>query len=148
VIVVMVTAGAYRMTSRAIQPDRFHEVNWRRHESAYYHERRTVMLLIAAVIWGPWIPAMVSESAWWLLVRPMFWFGPTYLTTLVGLVAVYAAFRRRRPAADSQPIGPPTLRMSCFCAVWTAMFLTAMLGIPVLVLLSFAVWFNPWYLGP
>ena len=41
-VTVLVTTGAYRMSCATLDPEPCRAINWRRHERAYYHERRAL----------------------------------------------------------------------------------------------------------
>jgi hypothetical protein len=50
----------------------------------------------------------------------------------------------RSQTSDSSQAGPPKLALPRFCAIWLAMFLTAVTGIPTIAWFSVAIWMGPW----
>lgn len=152
-VFVLVTAATYRLVGSAGEPGGFPELSWRRAESRYYHERRLLILLVAAAMLVSLVPYFFQYGGggsldWRWYLGGAICYGPFQLSALVLVVAVQAAFIRWRRLAGSQPAGPPKLPAARFGAVWLAMLLTALIGIPAIAIFSFSVWFSPWYLVP
>jgi hypothetical protein len=146
VVTILVTTGAYRMTSATRGPEPCRAINWRRHERAYYHERRPVMLLVAATIsygWGRLVVIAYAGGRLYGILR--LW--PFYFAAAILIVAWYGGLAPRPDVRDPRA-DMPRLPIGRFCVLWVALCVTTVTGIPMVGLFSFAIWFSPWYAVP
>ena len=143
VVTILVTTGAYRMTSATLDREPCRAIKWRRHERAYYHERRAVMLLVAATIsyaWGRVLALLYADGYLWGILI----FEPFYLVAPILIVAWYGGLAPR-PIVRAPRADTPRLPIGRFCVFWVALCVTTVTGIPMIGLFSFAIWFSPWY---
>jgi hypothetical protein len=145
-VVVLVTAATCRMIHDSNESARGAEVNWRQHPRSYYHERRPVIMLLVAAAVVACISSLASQqwNTWTFMVESLY--NPfAYLIAAGFLLALQKSFWAWFQSSDSPPPEPPRLPLSRFCAIWLAMFVTAVFGIPTIAWFSFAIWLGPWY---
>ena len=154
-ILVLTTATTYRLVGSAPQPSGGTDLTWRRADGRYYHERRAVILLLAfgivakvvAVVWhvAREFSSLGLRLGWPALATECLCNGQLLLPLIVLSVAGYAVLRLGRGGLARRACCPTPLSASHFGAVWLALFLTAAVGIPMIAIFSFAIWFSPWY---
>jgi hypothetical protein len=154
--IILVTLVTYRMTTNRDPIAESSQVNWRRNPKKYYHEWRTVLTLLAIIliwlqvvifisflqIW--WNNRFTYQSPWIEAVRSILSWPVNLLWLSLILLAVHRAFVRRadpkRPQAQLPRISPAR-----FATVWLGALAVTISSILVLVWMSFAFWFNPWW---
>jgi len=154
-VLVLATVATYRLVGSAAQPSGGTDLTWRRADGRYYHERRAVILLlafgiVAKVVAVLWYVAREFSSfglrlEWSYIVTECLPNGQLLLPLIVLSVAGYAVLRLGRGGLARRACCPTPLSASHFGAVWLALFLTAAVGIPMIAIFSFAIWFSPWY---
>jgi hypothetical protein len=154
---LLATSTTYRLLRRGMGSAAPDEPNWRRHEEAYYHEHRGVMvtLILASLIllferhlllspfYGP------PMGLWDELMRffhGMICLPISYLIAAVLLLAARGLFIGRTSARRHASTPAATMRLPCarFVVVWLALFVTLASAGVALAWLSFAVWLIPW----
>jgi hypothetical protein len=163
-ILILTTLLTYRMTadydSLAIAP----QVSWRRNPNKYYHEKRWMLVLLAvAIVWFHYEIFFYQENATSksmlalgfnysraISLRELIesWFSvPTdYLWLSLILLALHRAFKRRKDSKYLQA-DLPRVNPARFVTIWIATAVVMVSGALVLVWMSFALWFNPWFRG-
>lgn len=161
-MIVFVSAATYRMVQTPEMPSHTAEKSWRRNPLRYYHERPGVIVLLATAVilfdlvsswlqlrewryYSGMFPGLRSyvSFVWWFLQS--FLYDPVrYMSLAVLLLALQKAWTGWPQRPDSPPAGPPVLPLPRFSAIWIAMFLTAVTGIPTIAWFSFAFWMGPW----
>lgn len=140
VVIVLATAATYRIVHNSDESTQGPEANWRRNPRSYYHERRPLIMLLVVATIVACIADLVSRR--WII------YPTAYLIAAGFLLALQKSFWAGYRPLNSQPAHPPRLPLPRFCAIWSAMFLTAVFGMPTLAWFSFAVWLSPWYQLP
>ena len=154
VLIVLVTAATWRIVGNPGDPVCDPKLNWRVRQRSYYHERLAVIMVLAVALvmfFGERYAAIAQPgtpfSVWQETVWPLF--GEYLcLQAAVLLLAVQGTLSGWFRPVDPQPAGPPELPPARFCAVWCALFVTAIFGIPAIALFSFSVWLSGWHLLP
>jgi hypothetical protein len=159
-MLILTTILTYRMAADynplAIAP----QVIWRQNPNKYYHEKRWMLVLLAvAIVWfhyeiyfhqtAIYHQAMgIGYTAFSLQELFDSWFfQPTdYLWLSLILLAIYRAFARRKDARGLQA-ELPRINPARFIAIWFGTLAFTISGALVLVWMSFALWFNPWWRG-
>jgi hypothetical protein len=165
-IIVAVTIVTYRLAVDRGGTADTPIVQWRRNPNQYYHEWRTVLLLLIIAIAccfldGVGILRQIVSQLWLrffpVAFAPSFkpWADISYgliglpipcLWCAVVLLALQRAFARRpdagHPASDLPRINPAK-----FVTIWIATAVVTVSGALVLVWMSFGFWFNPWFRG-
>ena len=155
VMLVFATAATYRLVGSAAQPSGGAQPDRRRADGRYYHERRAVILLLAfgivakvvVVVWQVVreFSSLGFRLEWSDIVTECLCNGHLLLPLIVLSVAGYAVLRLRRGGLARRACCPTPISPCHFGAVWLALFLTAAVGIPMIAIFSFAIWFSPWY---
>jgi hypothetical protein len=163
-ILILVTILTYRMTVDYNSLVTVPQVGWRQNPDKYYHEKKWMLVLLAlAIVWFHYeiyfyvknvlyksMLAMGINYSNPLSLRELFesWFSsPTdYLWLSLILLSLHRAFARREDARQPQT---EVLRINParFVTVWFATLAFTISGALVLVWMSFALWFNPWWRG-
>ena len=149
VVIVLVTAATCRIVQNPDESPRGSESNWRRNPRSYYHERRPVIMLLVVAPIIACITDLASHQ--WnarTFVAAALYEPSAYLIAAGFLLALQKSFWASSLSPDSQQAGPPGLPLPRFCAIWAAMFVVAVFGIPTIAWFSFAVWLSPWYRLP
>ncbi len=161
-IIVLATIITYRLAVDRGQIANMPSIEWRRNPDKYYHEWHTILLLLIFAIAFYCLNALnllrvlVSKILWGFFPAPfrsweeIFYglFGMPIPCLWCGLIllALHRAFARRidsrHPQADLPRINPAR-----FVTVWLATLAFTLSGALVLVWMSFALWFNPWFHG-
>jgi hypothetical protein len=161
VIIVLVTIINYRLAVDRDQIVNMPLIKWRCNPNKYYHEWRAMLLLLMIIIAFYCLDAfnllrILFSQIWWGFVPPpnRSWTDIFYLLGIpinclwLGLIllALHRAFARRedprQPRSDLPRINPAR-----FLTVWFATLAVTVSGALVLVWMSFAFWFNPWWRG-
>ncbi len=157
-VIVFVTAATYRMVQPQSGSVGAEEPNWRRRPRSYHHERPGVIILLVAgttlvdfvsdwLFWSQWFhwfhsPPLLAFA--WSFIESFLFVPARYMSLAVILLGLHRAWIGWSRSTDSSRAGPPTLPLWRFCAVWLAMFLTTVTGIPTIAWFSFAFWMGPW----
>jgi hypothetical protein len=163
-ILILASILTFRITadynSLATSP----QVSWRQNPNKYYHEKRWMLVLLAvAIVWFHFeiyfyqkdVAAKSMLAAGFNYSRPLSlqellesWFGlPTdYLWLSLILLSLHRAFARRKDPEHHQA-ELPRINPARFVSVWFAALAFMISGALVLVWMSFALWFNPWWRG-
>jgi hypothetical protein len=153
-ILILATILTYRMAadykSLAIAP----QISWRQNPNKYYHEKRWLLVLLAvAIVWLRFEiffyqkniiyhdPYTTNLSLDELLFQPI-----DYLWLSLLILILYRAFARRKDSAHLQT-ELPRINPARFVTIWFATLAFMISGSLVLVWMSFALWFNPWFRG-
>ena len=165
-IIVAVTIVTYRLaTDRGGMADP-PIVQWRRNPNKYYHEWRTVLLLLIIAIASYFLDGVgilhQTVSQIWLRLFPDA-FAPSFKSWsdisygLIGMpipclwcAVVLLALQRaiaRRPDARHPASDLPRINPAKFVTIWIATAVVTVSGALVLVWMSFGFWFNPWWRG-
>jgi hypothetical protein len=157
-VLVLATATTYRLVGSAAQPSDGTYLSWRRADGRYYHERRAAILLLAfgiavKVVVVVWYVAREFSFiglglGWQSFATECLCNGQLLLPLIVLSVAGYAVLRLGRGRLALRRDCPTPISPWRFGAVWLALFLTMAVGIPMIAIFSFAVWFSPWYVVP
>jgi hypothetical protein len=169
VVLILTTVITYRMTINYDQPTDIPQSTWRLNPKKYYHERRCILLFLAiamicfhyeiyflvknAISHGMSGVGLTFSSllnSWSELVDS--WIGIPYgvpidcLLLSVILLALHRAFVRREDPQQPQS-ELPRINSARFVTIWFAALAVIISGIPTLVWMSLALWFNPWFRG-
>jgi hypothetical protein len=144
-LIVFVTAATYRFTEVPQAPCEEGEWLWRKQPERYYHERPAVLLFLicTAMVHPALALTQLSEYAWYAFADLFF-----DLLLALALISLSRTFSMWFRPIDLASLGPPRLALGQFCAVWLALFATAVVGIPTLAALCFAIWLPPLYGWP
>jgi hypothetical protein len=157
-IAVFVTCASRRLMRAARNPARASELHWRRDPQRYYHEGRTIAVLVVIALALKFIMDFIPTlQDLWDMTRffasydnaigwcfeELFCDPSTYLLVTVLLIAVRNVFRGRVRSIDSRLDGPPGLPVVRFCVVWCILFLTVVFAVPTLAGLGFAIGLSP-----
>jgi len=150
IVLISVTAGAWRVVSFVEPPPEKGQLNWRR-GPVYVNERPILAFLVAGTILlheaflfrkaSMWL----SFMDWWsLLSATIVPDGLRLLWFAVLLLALYQSIPRWRKPAEPLPAGPRPLPIGLFSAVWIALLATLLCALPIIAGLSFGIWLNAW----
>jgi hypothetical protein len=163
---IVAAASAYRLTADWREGDGTLPDPWRRNADTYYHEWRTLLVLLAVAIVGMnvqlWfyqttIPGLGISNVSNMMTRPtagpspMFfpvWFNGrpiNYLWLALALLALHRAICRRNPWTVRPDL--PRINSAQFFALWPLAFAILFSGLFTLAWLSFAIWHSPWYIS-
>ena len=165
-LVVVVTVLTYRLAVERGRTAGKPEIQWRRNPDKYYHEWRTVLLLLAvgvvvcclnglailrqaiSQIWLHFFPDPFSpvfkpwtEIFYGLIGTPI----PCLWCALV-ILALQRVFARRKGQENIRS-GLPRSDPAKLVTIWIATLAVTVSGALVLVWMSYAFWFNPWWRG-
>lgn len=155
-VLILTTVMTYRITIDHDPNSNTPQIKWRQNPNKYYHEWRTILLfMIITVVWyhlnqfgllqmlfsqTPSHPNM-EIVGWLILPTPLY-----CLWICLILVAIHRTFARREDPKYTQT-ELPRINPARFLTVWFATLAVIISGIPTLVWMSFALWFNPWWRG-
>jgi hypothetical protein len=160
IIIIVATLLTYRMTADYNLLAIAHQASWRQNPNKYYHEKWwLLLLLVVAIVWfhghiffslnNTFIPATKSyyrTIIFWPYLLDSWLSRSGYLWISLILLIIHRAFTRRNdlkhPQAEIPQINPAQ-----FVTVWIATTAFVISGALVLVWMSFALWFNPWFRG-
>jgi hypothetical protein len=164
IILILVTILTYRITADYNLLATAPQVGWRQNLNKYYHEKRWILVLLAiAIVWFHFEIYFYQKNAaaksmlalGFNYSRPLSlpelvesWFTDPrdYLWLSLILLAIHRAFARREDARQPQA-ELPRINPARFITVWIATLAVMVSGALVLVWMSFALWFNPWWRG-
>jgi len=152
-LLVLVTAGTYRLVGSTGRVAQTAELNWRRDQGRYHHERRAVILVLGVGIAAPlvvmmfWIYREPPWGGWQIVLQVLLSQGSVLLAGAVCVAAVCAVWRltRRKNVDEEQSLSPISVRH--FATVWFALLLSTAVVIPALMLVGVGLWFSPWCRG-
>ncbi len=161
-VIILVTILTYRMAVDRGQIANMPLIQWRRNPDKYYHEWRTILVLLTIAIAFCFLNALnllrmlVSQISWDFVPPPRFLSWTDIFYGLLGapisclwcaliLLALHRVFARRR-APEHLQSELPRINPAKFITVWIATAAFVVSGALVLVWMSFALWFNPWWI--
>jgi hypothetical protein len=148
-VLLVVTAVARRLSEPS--PAAFAgniSVAWRRVEGRYYHERRLVIVLLAAATFLPMVPALMDiwgagfwESTRWRLTAVLT-MPEACLPLAIVMLATASVSSRGSEDPVAASIAPSRLAPGLFLASWLAVLVIIVFAAPILATWGFAYWFN------
>ncbi|NQT14210.1 MAG: hypothetical protein HQ582_15755 [Planctomycetes bacterium] len=152
-LLVLATAGTYRLVAFAGEGGCGPKLTWRRNERRYYHERRAVILALVVGIGAPIVIGFFMyyyyhgglRHGWLFIPQCLLYFGLPQVAVLVAAVCAVWRLARRKNVDEEHCTSPISPRH--FAAVWLGLLVSMAVVIPALVLFGFALWFSPWCRG-
>jgi hypothetical protein len=148
-VIILVTVASYRMVEHSDESGRRAAANWCRNPRSYYHERQPVLMLLVV---APIVACIADLVSWqWgtrAYIAAVLREPSAYLIAAGFLLALQKSFWAWFRPRDSQPASAPRLPLARFGAIWMAMLVAAVFGIPTIAWFSFAVWLGPWHRLP
>jgi hypothetical protein len=147
---LLASAAARRWSEPPLLVDTIGNLNWRRDETRYYHERRILLLPLAGVMLIFLIHATLIS---WETLR-CFTRGLSYclaaltaspevgLSAALIVLAVQGAFFGGRKCFDTALVYESPLAPGLFLLIWSALLAIIVFGVPILGAWGFALWFN------
>jgi hypothetical protein len=157
--IVLVTIITYKLAVDRGQTANMPIIQWRRNPNKYYHEWRTILMLltiaaafcflnalnllrmlVSQILRGEFPGPFNSWTDWAYIFCGLFGMWCALI-----LLALHRAFARRK-APEHLQSDLPRINPAKFITVWIATAAFAVSGALVLVWMSFAFWFNPWWI--
>jgi hypothetical protein len=161
-VIILVTIITYRSAVDRDQIVNMPLIEWRRNPQKYYHEWRAILLLLTIAISFYCLDPLnrmqiLFSQILWGVVPPPFRSWSEIIYGLIGmpinclwlaliLLALHRTFARREDPQQSHT-GLPRINPARLITVWFATLAVMVSSALVLVWMSFALWFNPWWSG-
>ena len=126
---------------------------WRRDEQRYYHERCSLVYLLAGVIMAQLVgTSLDSYTAWgwtgsylgWMNWPSAFYWIMTphgCLSLAIIVLAVQSMFSARSKCSDAATVGWPRLAPGLYLLTWFSLLTIVVFGVPILAAWGFVLWF-------
>ena len=156
-VLILTTLVTYRMViDHSPLPDTQLPFVWRQNPNRYFHEWRFILFILAISVafflvgiyemWR-WVVPGIHHNMWVTELRDWPFYKPDNLFWLCLIfLALYRAFARKKDPGQLQA-RLPRINPAKFITVWIAALAVIITGIPTLIWMSFALWFNPWCCG-